>query len=38
MAWKTAILGFSVSPALAKEHEQIAEREGTTKAIYSVVW
>jgi hypothetical protein len=32
MARKTAVLGFSVSPALAKEYEQIAEREGTTKS------
>jgi hypothetical protein len=28
MARKTAVLGFSVSPALAKEYEQLAEREG----------
>lgn len=32
MARKTAVLGFSVSPELAKEYEQIAEREGTTKS------
>ncbi|MDF0645997.1 MAG: hypothetical protein P0111_18365 [Nitrospira sp.] len=32
MARKTAVLGFSVSPALAKEYEQIAKREGTTKS------
>lgn len=32
MARKTAVLGFSVSPALAKEYAQIAEREGTTKS------
>jgi hypothetical protein len=32
MARKTAVLGFSVSPSLAKEYEQIAEREGTTKS------
>ncbi len=32
MARKTAVLGFSVSPALAKEYEEIAEREGTTKS------
>jgi len=32
MARKTAVLGFSVSPALAKEYEQLAEREGTTKS------
>jgi len=32
MARKTAVLGFSVSPALAKEYEQIAEQEGTTKS------
>lgn len=32
MARKTAVLGFSVSPALAKEYEQIAAREGTTKS------
>ena len=28
----TAVLGFSVSPQLAKEYERIAEREGTTKS------
>lgn len=32
MARKTAVLGFSVSPALAKEYEQLAKREGTTKS------
>ena len=32
MARKTAVLGFSVSPALAREYEQLAEREGTTKS------
>jgi metal-responsive CopG/Arc/MetJ family transcriptional regulator len=32
MARKTTVLGFSVSPALAKEYQQIAEREGTTKS------
>jgi hypothetical protein len=32
MARKTAVLEFSVSPALAKEYEQIAAREGTTKS------
>lgn len=32
MARKTTVLGFSVSPALAKEYERIAEREGTTKS------
>jgi metal-responsive CopG/Arc/MetJ family transcriptional regulator len=32
MARKTAVLGFSVAPALAKEYEQLAEREGTTKS------
>jgi hypothetical protein len=32
MARKTAVLGFSVSPALAKEYERLAEREGTTKS------
>ncbi|MDH5668923.1 MAG: ribbon-helix-helix protein, CopG family [Nitrospira sp.] len=32
MARKTAMLRFSVSPALAKEYEQLAEREGTTKS------
>jgi Ribbon-helix-helix protein, copG family len=32
MARKTAVLGFSVSPALAREYERIAEREGTTKS------
>jgi len=32
MARKTALLGFSVSPALAKEYERLAEREGTTKS------
>ena len=32
MARKTAVLGFSVSPALAKEYEQLAEHEGTSKS------
>lgn len=32
MARKTVVLGFSVRPALAKEYEQMAEREGTTKS------
>ena len=32
MARKTAVLGFSVSPALAREYEQLAQREGTTKS------
>jgi Ribbon-helix-helix protein, copG family len=32
MARKTAVLGFSVSPALAKKYKQLAEREGTTKS------
>ena len=32
MARKTTVLGFSVSPALAREYEQLAEREGTTKS------
>ena len=32
MARKTSILGFSVSLALAKEYERLAEREGTTKS------
>ena len=32
MARKTAVLGFSVSPEFAKEYEQLAEREGTTKS------
>lgn len=32
MARKTAVLGFSVSPELAREYEQLAEREGTTKS------
>ena len=32
MARKTAVLGFSVSPAIAKEYERMAEREGTTKS------
>ena len=32
MARKTAVLGFSVSPALAKEYEQLAKREGTSKS------
>ena len=31
MARKTALLGFSVSPALVNEYERLAEREGTTK-------
>jgi metal-responsive CopG/Arc/MetJ family transcriptional regulator len=32
MARKTSVLGFSVSPALAREYERLAEREGTTKS------
>jgi hypothetical protein len=32
MPRKTAVLGFSVSPELAKDYERIAEREGTTKS------
>ena len=32
MARKRAMVGFSVSPALAREYEQLAEREGTTKS------
>jgi len=32
MARKTTISGFSVSPALAKEYERVAERAGTTKS------
>ena len=32
MARKTAVVGFSVSPALAREYERLAEREGTTKS------
>jgi len=32
MARKTSVLGFSVSPALAREYEQLAEREGATKS------
>jgi hypothetical protein len=32
MARKTSVLGFSVTPALAKEYERLAEREGTTKS------
>ncbi len=32
MARKRSVLGFSVSPALAKEYERLAEHEGTTKS------
>ncbi len=32
MARKTAVLGFSVSPELAKEYIELAERERTTKS------
>ncbi|UVT14675.1 MAG: CopG family transcriptional regulator [Nitrospira sp.] len=32
MARKTAVLGFSVSPELAKEYIALAERERTTKS------
>lgn len=32
MGRTTAVLGFSVNPGLAKEYEQLAEREGTTKS------
>ena len=28
MARKTSVFGFSVSPALAREYERLAEREG----------
>jgi hypothetical protein len=32
MARKTSVLGFSVSPALAREYERLAECEGTTES------
>ncbi len=32
MPRKTAVLGFSVSPSLAREYERLAAREGTTKS------
>jgi hypothetical protein len=32
MGRNTAVLGFSVSPGLAREYERLAEREGTTKS------
>jgi hypothetical protein len=32
MARKRSAFGFSVSPALAREFERFAEREGTTKS------
>ena len=32
MARKAAVLGFSVSPELAKEYTELAERERTTKS------
>ncbi len=32
MGRKTAVLGFSVSPELAKEYGKLAAREGTTKS------
>jgi hypothetical protein len=32
MARKTAVLGFSVSPALARQYQELAAREGTTKS------
>ena len=32
IARKTSVLRFSVSPTLAKEYEQLAEREKTTKS------
>jgi hypothetical protein len=32
MVRKTSVFGFSVSPALAKEYERLAEREGTTNS------
>jgi hypothetical protein len=32
MARKTSVLGFSVSPALAREFERLAERAGMTKS------
>jgi hypothetical protein len=32
MARKTSALGFSVSPALAREYERIVERERTTRS------
>jgi hypothetical protein len=32
MARKTAVLGFSVSPELARQYEELAARERTTKS------
>ena len=32
MGRKTTVLGFSVSPELARDYEKLAEREGTTKS------
>ena len=32
MAHKTSVLRFLVGPALAREYERLAEREGTTKS------
>jgi metal-responsive CopG/Arc/MetJ family transcriptional regulator len=32
MGRKTAVVGFSVSPGLAREFDRLAEREGTTKS------
>ena len=32
MAHKTSVLRFSVGPALVREYERLAEREGTTKS------
>ena len=32
MSRKTEVLGFSVSPALAREYEQLAKRERATKS------
>lgn len=32
MAHKTSVLRFSVGPALAREYERLAEREGMTKS------
>ncbi len=32
MARKTTVIGFSVSPRIAKEYEKLTARQGTTKS------
>lgn len=32
MARRTIVMGFSVSPAIAREYERLTQRQGTTKS------